>query len=168
MTNPISRISLSNPWHLLATGFGSGLSPVVPGTMGTLASVPFYLLLVQLPLVPYVLVVIAASIIGIKICQVTSDDMKVHDHGSIVWDEFAGFWITMAVVPLFNLPMFDWKWLVTGFVLFRFFDMVKPWPIGWLDKRVHGGLGIMVDDLVAGVMSAISLALVGYWAGWML
>ncbi len=168
MTNPISRISLSNPWHLLATGFGSGLSPVVPGTMGTLASVPFYLLLVQLPLPAYVFVVIAASVIGVKICQVTSDDMKVHDHGSIVWDEFAGFWITMAVVPLFNLPIFDWKWILTGFVLFRFFDMVKPWPIGWLDKRVHGGLGIMVDDLVAGVMSAICLGFVGYWAGWML
>ncbi len=167
MSNPISRISLSNPWHLLATGFGSGLSPVVPGTMGTLASVPFYLLLVQLPLIPYVLVVIAASIIGIKICQVTSDDMKVHDHGSIVWDEFAGFWITMAVVPLFNIPVFDWKWILTGFVLFRFFDMVKPWPIGWLDKRVHGGLGIMVDDLVAGVMSAICLGLIGNWAGWL-
>lgn len=167
MTNPISRISLSNPWHLLATGFGSGLSPVVPGTMGTLASVPFYLLLVQLPLITYVLVVIAASIIGIKICQVTSDDMKVHDHGSIVWDEFAGFWITMAVVPLFNIPVFDWKWILSGFILFRFFDMVKPWPIGWLDKRVHGGLGIMVDDLVAGVMSAICLGFVGHWAGWL-
>ncbi|MDW6017872.1 phosphatidylglycerophosphatase A [Vibrio plantisponsor] len=167
MTNPKSLISLSNPWHLLATGFGSGLSPIVPGTMGTLASVPFYLLLVQLPLWLYVSVVVVASIVGIKICQITSDDMKVHDHGSIVWDEFAGFWITMLVVPLFNLPVFDWKWLVTGFVLFRFFDMVKPWPIGWLDKRVHGGLGIMIDDLVAGVMSAISLGLIGYWAGWM-
>ncbi len=166
MTNPISRISLSNPWHLLATGFGSGLSPVVPGTMGTLASIPFYLLLVQLPLAAYILVVIAASIVGIKICQITSDDMKVHDHGSIVWDEFAGFWITMIVVPLLNIPVFDWKWIVAGFVLFRFFDMVKPWPIGWLDKRVHGGLGIMVDDLVAGVMSAICLVLVGNWAGW--
>ncbi|CAM2733495.1 phosphatidylglycerophosphatase A [Vibrio diazotrophicus] len=167
MTNPKSLISLSNPWHLLATGFGSGLSPIVPGTVGTLASVPLYLLLVQLPLWLYVSVLVVASIVGIKICQITSDDMKVHDHGSIVWDEFAGFWITMLVVPMFNLPVFDWKWLVTGFVLFRFFDMVKPWPIGWLDKRVHGGLGIMIDDLVAGVMSAVSLGLIGYWAGWM-
>lgn len=167
MTNPKSLISLSNPWHLLATGFGSGLSPIVPGTMGTLASVPFYLLLVQLPLWLYVSVVVVASIVGIKICQITSDDMKVHDHGSIVWDEFTGFWITMLVVPLFNLPVFDWQWIFTGFIVFRFFDMVKPWPIGWLDKRVHGGLGIMIDDLVAGVMSAVSLGLIGYWAGWM-
>ncbi|ELC0660491.1 phosphatidylglycerophosphatase A [Vibrio fluvialis] len=167
MTNPKSRLSMTNPWHLLATGFGSGLSPVVPGTMGTLASVPFYLLLAQLPLTLYIVVVITASLIGIKICQVTSDDMQVHDHGSIVWDEFAGFWITMLIVPVLQLPVFEWKWLLAGFVLFRFFDMVKPWPIGWLDKRVHGGLGIMLDDLVAGVMSALALALVGYWAGWL-
>ncbi|ELO1780746.1 phosphatidylglycerophosphatase A [Vibrio fluvialis] len=167
MTNPKSRLSMTNPWHLLATGFGSGLSPVVPGTMGTLASVPFYLLLAQLPLMLYIVVVIAASLIGIKICQVTSDDMQVHDHGSIVWDEFAGFWITMLIVPVLQLPVFEWKWLLAGFVLFRFFDMVKPWPIGWLDKRVHGGLGIMLDDLVAGVMSALALALVGYCAGWL-
>lgn len=167
MTNPKSRLSMTNPWHLLATGFGSGLSPVVPGTMGTLASVPFYLLLAQLPLTLYIVVVIAASLIGIKICQVTSDDMQVHDHGSIVWDEFAGFWITMLIVPVLQLPVFEWKWLLAGFMLFRFFDMVKPWPIGWLDKRVHGGLGIMLDDLVAGVMSALALALVGYWAGWL-
>ncbi|EKO3514711.1 phosphatidylglycerophosphatase A [Vibrio fluvialis] len=167
MTNPKSRLSMTNPWHLLATGFGSGLSPVVPGTMGTLASVPFYLLLAQLPLTLYIVVVIAASLIGIKICQVTSDNMQVHDHGSIVWDEFAGFWITMLIVPVLQLPVFEWKWLLAGFVLFRFFDMVKPWPIGWLDKRVHGGLGIMLDDLVAGVMSALALALVGYWAGWL-
>ena len=167
MTNPLSRISLKNPWHLLATGFGSGLSPIVPGTMGTLASLPFYLLLAHLSLPLYGLVVIASCVIGVKICQVTSDDMGVHDHGSIVWDEFAGMWITMLVVPMFGLAVFDWKWLATGFVLFRFFDMVKPWPIGWLDKRVHGGLGIMLDDIVAGVMAGVALYLVGLYAGWL-
>ncbi len=167
MTNPLSRISLKNPWHLLATGFGSGLSPIVPGTMGTLASLPFYLLLAHLSLPLYGLVVIASCVIGVKICQVTSDDMGVHDHGSIVWDEFAGMWITMLVVPMLGLAVFDWKWLATGFVLFRFFDMVKPWPIGWLDKRVHGGLGIMIDDIVAGVMAGVTLYLVGLYAGWL-
>ncbi|NVJ57238.1 MAG: phosphatidylglycerophosphatase A [Vibrionaceae bacterium] len=167
MTNPLTRISLKNPWHLLATGFGSGLSPIVPGTMGTLASLPFYLLLAHLSLPLYGLVVIASCVIGVKICQVTSDDMGVHDHGSIVWDEFAGMWITMLVVPMFGLAVFDWKWLATGFVLFRFFDMVKPWPIGWLDKRVHGGLGIMLDDIVAGVMAGVALYLVGLYAGWL-
>lgn len=167
MTNPLSLISLKNPWHLLATGFGSGLSPIIPGTMGTLASIPFYLLLVQLPLPMYLVVVVISCIIGVKICQVTSGDMKVHDHGSIVWDEFAGFWITMSLVPMLDLPVDDWKWLITGFVLFRFFDMVKPWPIGWLDKRVDGGFGIMVDDIVAGVMAGVALYLVGHFSGWL-
>lgn len=167
MTNPLSRISLKNPWHLLATGFGSGLSPIIPGTMGTLAAVPVYLLLAQTPLMVYLLLVLISCVVGIKICQVTSDDMGVHDHGSIVWDEFAGFWITMLIVPVLGLPVFDWKWLLAGFVLFRFFDMVKPWPIGWLDKRVHGGLGIMLDDIVAGVMAGVSLYLVGAYLGWL-
>ncbi|MDG3087323.1 phosphatidylglycerophosphatase A [Vibrio hannami] len=167
MTNPLDRISLSNPWHLLAMGFGSGLSPVVPGTMGTLAAVPFYFLLAQTPLVVYVLITLFACLIGIKICQITSDDMQVHDHGSIVWDEFAGFWITMLVVPLFGLPVFDWKIVLTGFVLFRFFDMVKPWPIGWLDKRMHGGLGIMIDDIVAGIIAAVGLYICCVYFDWM-
>ncbi|USD31920.1 MULTISPECIES: phosphatidylglycerophosphatase A [Vibrio] len=167
MTNPLSFISLKNPWHLLATGFGSGLSPIIPGTMGTLAAIPFYLLLVQIPLPMYIVAVIAACFIGIKVCQVTSDDMGVHDHGAIVWDEFAGFWITMLVVPLFQQSSTDWKWLLTGFVLFRCFDMIKPWPISWLDARVHGGFGIMLDDIVAGVMAGIALYLVGKYAGWL-
>jgi phosphatidylglycerophosphatase A len=167
MSNPIDKISLKNPWHFLAVGFGSGLSPVVPGTMGTLASVPLYFLLVQLPLSLYLVVVLASCIVGVKICQITSDDMGTHDHGSIVWDEFAGFWITMSLVPMMNLPVTDWRWVAAGFILFRFFDMVKPWPIGWLDKRVHGGMGIMIDDIVAGVMAAISLFLLGNYMGWL-
>lgn len=158
--NPLSYIKLSNPWHLLAVGFGSGLSRIVPGTMGTLASIPFYLLLVQLPSIAYGIVVVIAALIGITICQKTSDDMQVHDHGAIVWDEFVGFWITMSVVPLMGLPHYDWQTLLIGFVLFRIFDMVKPWPISLLDRHVHGGFGIMIDDVLAGVFAAISLWLV--------
>lgn len=161
MANPKENINLKNPWHLLATGFGSGLSPVVPGTMGTLAAVPFYLLLAELPFTIYLVLVLIAAVLGITICQKTSDDMGVHDHGSIVWDEFVGFWITMAVAPVVS-----WQWLLAGFVLFRFFDMVKPWPISWLDKHVHGGFGIMADDILAGVMAMISLWGLGYWLGW--
>ncbi|GAK16621.1 LOW QUALITY PROTEIN: phosphatidylglycerophosphatase A [Vibrio sp. JCM 19053] len=167
MTNPLSLISLKNPWHLLATGFGSGLSPFIPGTMGTLAAVPFFLLLAQLPFTAYVIVVLISCVIGIQICQVTSADMKVHDHGSIVWDEFAGFWITMSIVPALNIPLTEWKWLITGFILFRFFDMVNLGQLGGLDKRVHGGLGIMVDDIVAGIMAGVALFLVAKYAGWM-
>ncbi|WP_105903048.1 phosphatidylglycerophosphatase A [Vibrio gangliei] len=162
--NPLSRIKLSNPWHLLAVGFGSGLSKFVPGTMGTLASIPFYLLLVQLPSLVYCTLVIVAALLGIVICQKTSDDMMVHDHGAIVWDEFVGFWITMSVVPFMGLPIYDWHIIAIGFVLFRIFDMVKPWPISVLDRKVHGGFGIMVDDLLAGVMAAVALWLVlVYW-----
>lgn len=167
MTNPLALISLKNPWHLLATGFGSGLAPIIPGTMGTLAAIPFYLLLAQLPFYLFVTAVIISAIVGIKICDITSSDMKVHDHGSIVWDEFVGLWITMSIVPYLNLSVTDWKWLLTGFVLFRFFDMVKPWPIGWLDNKVHGGFGIMLDDVVAGFMALISLWAVGKYSGWL-
>lgn len=158
--NPKSRIKLSNPWHLLAVGFGSGLSPIVPGTTGTLAAIPFYFLIVQLPLMGYFLVVLLAALVGITICQKTSDDMKVHDHGAIVWDEFVGFWITMSIVPMLGLPIYDWHTLLIGFVLFRAFDMVKPWPIIVLDRRVHGGFGIMVDDVLAGIMAGFSLWLI--------
>ncbi|WP_318492591.1 phosphatidylglycerophosphatase A [Photobacterium leiognathi] len=159
-TNPKDLLKMSNPWHLLATGFGSGLAKYVPGTMGTLAAIPFYLLLAQLPFGWYLVAVLVAALIGVKICTITSGDMKVHDHGSIVWDEFVGFWITMAIAPTVS-----WQWVLTGFILFRFFDMVKPWPISWLDKHVKGGFGIMVDDILAGFMAMIALWGVGYWLG---
>ncbi|MGF1680510.1 phosphatidylglycerophosphatase A [Photobacterium makurazakiensis] len=161
MGNPKDYINLKNPWHFLATGFGSGLSPIIPGTMGTVAAIPLYLLMVQLPFAVYLAITLVAAVIGVTICQKTSDDMGVHDHGSIVWDEFVGFWITMAIAPVVS-----WEWVLAGFVLFRFFDMVKPWPISWLDKHVHGGFGIMIDDILAGFMAMIALWGVGYWFGW--
>ncbi len=163
--NPKHRLKLSNPWHLLATGFGSGLSPLVPGTMGTLAAVPFYYLLANLPVMLYALVVLLAAIVGVRICQKTSDDMQVHDHGSIVWDEFVGYWLTMLCVPWLNVPLADWRWPLAGFVIFRIFDMCKPWPISWFDKNIHGGFGIMVDDIVAGIISGVVLYGVGayFW-----
>ncbi len=160
MNKPKDLIKLSNPWHLLATGFGSGLAPIVPGTVGTLAAIPLYWVLAQLPFLLYLFAIMIAAIIGVTICQKTSDDMKVHDHGSIVWDEFVGFWITMAIAPTIS-----WQWILAGFILFRFFDMLKPWPISWLDKHVSGGFGIMIDDIVAGFMAMISLWFVGYWLG---
>lgn len=142
-----------NPWHFLAFGFGSGLAKVAPGTFGTLAAIPVYLLLVQLPWLLYAAFTLLAFYVGITICQVASDDLNVHDFSGIVWDEFVGFWITMFLIPL------DWKWVLLGFILFRFFDIVKPWPISYLDKRVQGGFGIMVDDVLAGVYAWIILFL---------
>ena len=144
----------SNPWHFLGFGFGSGLAKFAPGTFGTLAAVPLYLLLAQLPWLWYGIIVVLAFFVGIYICQRTSDDLNVHDFSGIVWDEFVGFWVTMFLIP------FDWKWVVLGFVLFRLFDIVKPWPINYLDKYVKGGFGIMIDDVLAGMYAWLCLFMI--------
>ncbi len=149
----MNKPRMSNPIHFLAFGLGSGLSPKAPGTVGTLAAIPFYLLLQQLSLPFYVVLVALAFLVGIYLCGQTSKDLGVHDHGGIVWDEFCGFWITMLAAPA------GWLWLVIGFVLFRIFDIWKPWPIRLVDKRMAGGLGIMLDDVVAGVYALIVLQL---------
>ena len=147
-----------NPVHFLAFGLGSGAVPFAPGTFGTLAAVPLYLLMNMLPLGYYLILVIAALALGIWLCEQTSRDLGVHDHGGIVWDEFVGMWITLIYVPI--NPSF----IIIAFVLFRFFDILKPWPIKWLDKKVHGGFGIMIDDVLAGMFAAICLQLIIYFA----
>jgi phosphatidylglycerophosphatase A len=147
------RADLRKPHHLLAFGFGSGLAPKAPGTFGTLAAIPIYLLLQPLPLWLYLLLTLAGFIAGIWICEQTSKDLGVHDHAGIVWDEIIGYLLTMSFVP------FSLWWLVIGFGLFRLFDILKPWPIGWLDRRVAGGLGIMLDDLVAGLFAGLVMLL---------
>lgn len=144
----------TNPVHFLAFGLGSGLAPKAPGTFGTLAAIPFYLLFQYLPMWNYLLVIVVSIVLGIWLCDRTSKDLGVHDHPGIVWDEFVGYWITMIAAPA------GWLWVVIGFVLFRIFDIWKPWPISWLDKKVDGGLGIMVDDLVAGVFAFVTLQLI--------
>ena len=143
-----------NPVHVLAFGFGSGLSPKAPGTAGTVAALPFAWLLMQQPLWLMAVVIAVASLVGIYLCGKTAEDLGVHDHGGIVWDEFVGMWITLFAVPS------HWLWLLVGFVLFRIFDIAKPWPISIADKKVHGGLGIMLDDIIAGVFAAICLQLI--------
>lgn len=127
--------------------------------MGTLAAVPLYGLLQFLPMPIYFLVVLLAFVVGIYLCGKTAQWMGEHDHGGIVWDEFVGFWITMALVPA------HWLWVLLGFVYFRVFDIAKPWPISWLDRRVHGGLGIMIDDVLAGVAAALCLYATVYFLG---
>lgn len=146
------RVSLKNPLHFLALGFGSGLAAKMPGTFGTLAAIPLvYVCSVYLPFSVYLLLTLLFSIAGIWICGKTADDMQVHDDSSIVWDEVVGMMITMLAVPL------TWQSLLLGFVLFRFFDIVKPWPISYLDKHVHGGFGIMADDILAGVFALLGM-----------
>ncbi|MDQ2694867.1 MAG: phosphatidylglycerophosphatase A [Pseudomonadota bacterium] len=140
-----------NPVHFLAFGFGAGLAPRAPGTAGTMAAIPLYLCLAPLPLMPYLLITALLFAVGVYVCDRTSRDLGVHDHGGIVWDEIVGFLVTMAALPA------QWPWIVAGFVLFRAFDIVKPWPIRWVDRRVTGGFGIMADDLLAGVYAWLAL-----------
>ena len=148
---------LTNPVHCLAFGFGSGLAPKAPGTAGTSASIPLYLLLSQLSLPLYAAVLVLSFAIGVYLCGKTADDLGVHDHPGIVWDEFVGFWITMFAAPA------GWGWLLLGFVLFRIFDIWKPWPIRVLDKNMESGLGIMIDDVLAGVYALLIIQLLAFY-----
>jgi len=141
-----------DPIQLLALGFGSGRAAVAPGTFGTLVGVLFYLPMATLPTLPYLAITAILFLIGIPICAHAARQFGVHDHGAIVWDEIVGYLVTMAFAPS------GWLWIVLGFALFRLFDIAKPWPIGWLDQQVSGGLGIMVDDLLAGIYAAAVLA----------
>lgn len=151
MSEALPRPHLSNPVHLLAFGFGSGCAPQAPGTMGTLFAVALYLPLARLPLPAYLAVLLVVCVAGVWICDRAARDLGVHDHPGIVWDEIAGFLLTMIAAPPGIV------WIVVGFLLFRLFDIWKPWPIGWLDRRVRGGLGIMVDDLAAGLLALACL-----------
>lgn len=145
------RKVFTNSIYFLAFGFGSGLSPIAPGTMGTLVAIPIYCLMHSLSLIYYVPIILLLAVVGIWICDVTGKAIGIHDYPGIVWDEIVGFLWTMTAVP------FHWYWIITGFILFRLFDIWKPWPIRWLDLRVQGGLGVMVDDLLAAVCAAIVL-----------
>lgn len=133
--------------HLLATGFGSGLSPKAPGTAGTLAALPLVLALSVLPLWLSALIIVFICGLGVYVSDVTSRDLGVDDHGGIVIDEVAGFAITMWALPA------DGWILLAGFLLFRFLDIVKPWPVRVFDQHVLGGLGVMADDIVAGLLA---------------
>lgn len=143
---------LRNPVCFLAFGFGSGLAPKAPGTFGTLAALPLYLLASGLPLPGYLAVVIAMFAVGVWLCGRCEKIIGAEDHSGIVWDEFVGLFVTYIAAPV------DTYNVVAGFCLFRLFDVWKPWPIAWLDRRVHGGLGIMLDDVLAGVYAALGLA----------
>jgi phosphatidylglycerophosphatase A len=136
---------------LLAYGFGAGLSPWAPGTVGTLVAVPIYLVLSTLPQGVYLLVLAAMIGAGIWACGAAARDIGSDDPPAIVWDEIVGFLVAMMAAPA------GWVWVIAGFLLFRALDIYKPWPIANLDKRVRGGLGIMLDDIVAGLMTFVVL-----------
>jgi phosphatidylglycerophosphatase A len=142
-----------NPIHFIAFGFGSGTLPKMPGTWGTVVAIPIYLLMTHLPLWGYIALTTVLILISFVICDITARDIGVHDHPGIVLDEIVGYLLTMMLVPT------GWFWVIAGFILFRIFDIWKPFPIRWVDRKVHGGVGIVVDDLLAGVYAWIILQL---------
>ena len=143
-----------NPIHFTACGFGTGAAAYAPGTWGTLIGIPLYILMSSLSWQVFILVTFGLFVFGVWLCDRTAKDFNVHDHPGIVWDEVVGFLVTMIAVP------FEWHWILLGFLLFRLFDIWKPWPIKVIDKGVHGGMGIMLDDVLAGVFGLIIMHVV--------
>ena len=148
-----ARTVFTDPVNFLAFGFGTGLAPVAPGTAGSLPGVLLFWLTLDFGL--YVQLTVAAVLVvaGVWICGESARRIGVHDHGGIVWDEIAGMYLTLLAAPLTPIG-----WLA-AFVLFRVMDIVKPWPIRDLDHRLGGGVGIMLDDLVAALYAAVVLGL---------
>ena len=145
------KVILRDPIHFLAFGFGSGLSPKAPGTMGTLVALPLVWLLKQLSLPWYLCCIVMLYVLGVYLCGESAKRLQAHDHPGIVWDEFVGMAITMIAVPI------TWSCFLLGFILFRAFDIFKPWPIREADRRLSGGLGIMLDDVIAGIFACVLL-----------
>ena len=153
-SKPIPKSIWTNPIHFIACGFGIGALPIMPGTFATIASIPLYLLLVQLPLSAYITITILLNLAGIYLCGKTNRDFGTNDHPAAVWDEIAAFPIVMIAIP----P--TWYTILIGVILFRIFDIWKPGPIGWIDRHIHGGLGVMLDDVAAALVSLAILHLI--------
>jgi phosphatidylglycerophosphatase A len=152
------RVLLAHPAGWIATGFGSGLAPLAPGTVGSAAALLPWLLLRELPLWGYLAVVLAVFALGVWVSKIVVGRLRLEDPGCIVIDEFVGQWLALALAPA------GWAWMLAGFLLFRLFDVWKPWPVSWADRAVDGGLGVMLDDALAGLMAGALLGL----AAWML
>lgn len=144
---------MKHPAHAIALGFGAGLAPFAPGTFGTLLAWPFGWLLAGAHPATSLGIVAALFLAGVWACGVTGRHLGAHDHAAMVWDEFVAFLLVLAVVPR------ELAWHIAAFVLFRAFDIVKPPPIRWLERRYAGGFGVMLDDLVAAGYTLLALAL---------
>lgn len=145
---PLPSSIWTDPLMLLACGLGSGAARFAPGTFGTLVAIPLYWFMQPLSLLYYGLITVVLFLLGIGLCGYATRKLAVHDHPGIVWDEIVGYLITMFMAPAGIM------WIIVGFALFRLFDIWKPWPIDWLDAKVSGGFGIMIDDVLAGVYAA--------------
>lgn len=146
--SPDWRFMLRHPAHVIALGLGSGLAAKAPGTFGTLAALPLYALWLALGLSPTLLAWLLPLLfaLGCWACQRTGDALGAPDHGAMVWDEMVAMWALLIVLPATPLA-----WAL-GFALFRVFDIVKPWPIRWLDAQLKGGFGVMLDDALAALL----------------
>lgn len=154
-----ARALLREPAGWIATGFGSGLAPRAPGTVGTLVAVLPWLALRELPLWGYLAAVLAAFALGVWAAQRVIAQLRIEDPGLVVWDEFVGLWITLIAVPDGG-----W-WVLIGAALFRLFDIAKPWPVSWADARLKGGFGAMFDDALAGLYALAVLQVLAWWWG---
>jgi phosphatidylglycerophosphatase A len=152
------RAILAHPAGWIASGFGAGLSPVAPGTVGSAVALLPWLWLRELPLGLYFGAVFAVFVLGVWVSRVLVARLRVEDPGWIVIDEFVGQWLALAFAP----P--GWIGGIAGFLLFRLFDVWKPWPVSWADRNVDGGLGVMLDDALAGLLAAGVLAVL-IWGG---
>jgi len=148
----VRRVALGTAAGFVAFGFGSGLSRYAPGTVGTLAVIPFAILLKSLPVAWFWFLLAGLFLVGVHLCDISSRRLGQHDPGGIVWDEMVAYCLTVAFLPL------SWPWWLAAFALFRFFDILKPWPIRLVEKRFGGGLGIMLDDIVAALYAMAILA----------
>jgi len=153
-----ARVLLRHPAGWLATGLGSGFSPRAPGTAGTLlALLPWWLWLRHLPPWHYALVLGCAFALGVWAADWVIGKLGAQDPGVVVIDEFVGLWIALVFAPA------GWPWALAGFALFRLFDIWKPWPVSWADQQIKGGLGVMTDDMIAGLMAGVLVAAVRYF-----
>ena len=149
---------LKHPILMFGFGFGSGLSPKAPGTVGTLLGLVLFIPLLLWSDWLAWMVFIVGLFLGSAICGKSSEYMDVHDHGGIVWDEFVGIWLVLLLLP--EQSLFYW---IAAFVAFRVFDIWKPWPIKQIDEKVNGGFGIMLDDILAAIYAAAVIVLLDYW-----
>lgn len=157
--NKLPKDFLKHPVNFLAFGLGSGCSPKAPGTLGSLVGLLIYVVLPIESILSSLVLVVLGFMLGVYLCGKAAETLGVHDHGGIVWDEFVGIWIALIALPV------GWYWYLAAFGLFRLFDIWKPQPIRYLDQKVSGGLGIMLDDVLAGIYALTCVQILNVLSG---
>ncbi len=154
---PVPRSVWEKPSHFIAFGFGSGAVPFAPGTFGTLMAIPFYLAMQSLSHNMYLFLVILITLASMWLCNKVTQEINIHDHSGMCLDEIVGYLVTMYAAPHGLI------WIILGFLFFRLFDIWKPWPINYIDKQVSGGIGIILDDVLAGIYSLMVLRILAWF-----